>query len=115
VWRNDELFGAVPATEAAFGFEDLIAHAARTRMLPAGTIIGSGTVSHSGFRQYGSCCIAERRAVEIIDQGAPATPFLSFGERVRMQARLPTSDIPLFGTIDQRVVSAVRPATMSPQ
>ena len=115
VWRNDELFGAVPATEAAFGFEDLIAHAARTRTLPAGTIIGSGTVSHSGFRQYGSCCIAERRAIEIIDQGAPATSFLSFGERVRMQARLPTSDTPLFGAIDQRVVRAVNPATRSRQ
>ena len=115
VWRNDELFGAVPATEAAFGFEDLIAHAARTRTLPAGTIIGSGTVSHSGFRHYGSCCIAERRAVEIIDQGTPETPFLSFGERVRMQARLPTSEIPLFGVIDQRVVRAVHPATRSTQ
>lgn len=115
VWRNDRLFGAVPATEAAYGFEDLIAHAARTRMLPAGTIIGSGTVSHSGFRQYGSCCIAERRAIEIIDHGAPATPFLAFGERVRMQARVPTSDIPLFGVIDQRVVRAVHPATRSTQ
>ena len=114
-WRNDERFGAVPATEAAYGFEDLIAHAARTRMLSAGTIIGSGTVSHSGFRQYGSCCIAERRAIEIIDRGAPATPFLSFGERVRMQARAPTSDIPLFGAIDQRVVRAVNPATRSRQ
>jgi fumarylacetoacetate (FAA) hydrolase len=109
VWRNDELFGAVPATEAAFGFEELIAHAARTRMLPAGTIIGSGTVSHSGFRQYGSCCIAERRAIEIIDHGAPATSFLSYGERVRMQARLPASDIPLFGVIDQRVVKPRSP------
>lgn len=113
VWRNDELFGAVPGTEAAFGFEDLIAHAARTRMLPAGTIIGSGTVSHSGFRQYGSCCIAERRAIEIIDHGAPVTPFLSFGERVRMQARMPTSETPLFGLIDQRIVPSVPPATRS--
>jgi fumarylacetoacetate (FAA) hydrolase len=106
VWRNGERFGAVPATEAAYGFEDLVAHAARTRTLCAGTIIGSGTVSHSGYRHYGSCCIAERRAIEIIDQGAPATPFLHFGERVRMQARLPMSDAPLFGAIDQRVVRA---------
>lgn len=111
VWRDEERFGAVPATEAAFGFDELIAHAARTRMLPAGTIIGSGTVSHSGFRQYGSCCIAERRAIEIIDHGAPATPFLSFGERVRMEARVQASDVPLFGVIDQRVVHAAHPAT----
>ncbi|HEX7082252.1 MAG TPA: fumarylacetoacetate hydrolase family protein [Gammaproteobacteria bacterium] len=115
VWRNGEPFGTVPATEAAYGFDDLIAHAARTRMLCAGTIIGSGTVSHSGYRQYGSCCIAERRAIEIIDHGAPATPFLSFGERVRMQARAPTSEIPLFGVIDQRVVRAVDPGTASRQ
>jgi len=114
-WRNEERFGAVPATEAAYGFEDLIAHAARTRMLSAGTIIGSGTVSHSGFQQYGSCCIAERRAIEIVNRGAPATPFLSFGERVRMHARAPTSDIPLFGVIDQCVVRAVNPATRSRQ
>ncbi len=113
VWRNDEPFGAVPATEAAYGFDDLIAHAARTRMLAAGTIIGSGTVSHSGYCTYGSCCIAERRAIEIIDHGAPATPFLAFGERVRMQARLPTSDTPLFGAIDQQIVRAATPATRS--
>ena len=115
VWRNDAPFGAVPATEAEYGFEDLIAHAARTRPLAAGTIIGSGTVSHSGYRRYGSCCIAERRAIEIIDHGAPATPFLAFGERVRMQVRLPTSDTPLFGAIDQQIVRAAIPATRSRQ
>ena len=106
VWRNDEPFGAVPATEAVYGFDELIAHAARTRTLCAGTIIGSGTVSHSGYRRYGSCCIAERRAIEIIDGGAAATPFLAFGERVRMQARADAADLPLFGAIDQRVVDA---------
>ena len=86
VWRNEELFGAVPATAMAFGFHDLIAHAARTRSLCAGTVIGSGTVSTRSYRQTGSCCIAERRAIEMIDHGAPKTPFLSFGERIRIQA-----------------------------
>jgi fumarylacetoacetate (FAA) hydrolase len=106
VWRNDQPFGAVPATEAAYGFDELIAHAAGTRMLCAGTIIGSGTVSHSGYRRHGSCCIAERRAIEMITSGEPQTPFLSFGERVRMSARSAGSDTPLFGEIDQRVVGA---------
>src|SRR5690606_15424829 len=115
VWRNGTPFGAVPATEAACGFAELIAHAARTRTLAAGTIIGSGTVSHSGYRAYGSCCIAERRAIEIIEHGVPETPFLAFGERVRMQARGETEGTPLFGAIDQRVVRAVTPTTRSKQ
>jgi fumarylacetoacetate (FAA) hydrolase len=106
VWRNDQLFGAVPATEAAYGFDELIAHAAATRALCAGTVIGSGTVSHSGYRDYGSCCIAERRAIEMIDSGLAGTPFLSFGERVRMSARIEGRETPLFGVIDQRVIAA---------
>jgi fumarylacetoacetate (FAA) hydrolase len=104
VQRGTEIFGAVPAEEMACGFDELIAHAARTRSLCAGTIIGSGTVSHSAFRRYGSCCITERRAIEIIDDGAPSTPFLKFGERVRMRARGGGGAALLFGMIDQRVV-----------
>jgi fumarylacetoacetate (FAA) hydrolase len=110
VQRGEATFGAVPATEMACGFDELIEHAARTRSLCVGTIIGSGTVSHSDYRRYGSCCIAERRAIEIIDGGAPSTPFLKFGERIRMQARGAESDTPLFGTIDQRVVRSGAPA-----
>jgi fumarylacetoacetate (FAA) hydrolase len=102
--RNGERFGAVPATEMGYGFDELLAHAAATRDLCAGTIIGSGTVSHSGYREYGSCCIAERRAIEMIDNdGKATTPYLRFGERVRMAAYGSASVVPLFGVIDQAV------------
>jgi fumarylacetoacetate (FAA) hydrolase len=103
VWRNEEEFGVVPSLEMGHGFHNLIAHAARTRDLCAGTIIGSGTVSSSRYRETGSCCIAERRAIEMIDKGVPETPFLSFGERVRIEASLDRPEI-TFGQIDQRVV-----------
>jgi fumarylacetoacetate (FAA) hydrolase len=103
--RNGERFGAVPATEMQWGFDELVAHAAATRDLCAGTIIGSGTVSHSGYRDYGSCCIAERRAIEMIDNnGTATTAYLSFGERVRMQVEGSQSGESLFGDIDQAVV-----------
>jgi fumarylacetoacetate (FAA) hydrolase len=86
-----------------FGFDELIAHAAVTRRLSAGTLIGSGTVSNAGGAK-GSACIAERRAIELIEQGASATPFMRFGDRVRMEARW--NDRPVFGAIDQRIVQA---------
>lgn len=104
VERNGERFGGVPATEMGVGFDALVAHAAATRDLCAGTIIGSGTVSHSGYRKYGSCCIAERRAIEMIDNaGQASTSYLRFEERVRMVAR-DDAGTDLFGSIDQVVV-----------
>ncbi|WP_267433568.1 fumarylacetoacetate hydrolase family protein [Sphingomonas sp. GM_Shp_1] len=97
---NGRWFGSPVGDQMAYGFHELIAHAARTRDLPAGTIIGSGTVSNADHMRVGSTCLSERRAIEMIAGGAPVTPFLSFGDRVTMQAG------PLFGTIDQRVVAA---------
>ena len=92
------------------GFDGLVAHAARTRHLPAGTVIGSGTVSNETYREVGSSCIAERRGIELLDDGEPTTPFMRFGDRVRMEARAPGGaplfGAPLFGAIDQRVVKA---------
>lgn len=110
VERGEEHFGAVPASEMAQGFDELIVHAARTRPLCAGTIVGSGTVSHSSFRQVGSCCISERRAIEMIDRdGQASTPYLHFGEYVSMQALSGNLDaVPLFGLLRQRVVNAVQ-------
>ena len=105
VWRNDERFGAADGSEMAFGFHDLIAHAARTRELCAGTIVGSGTVSNANFREIGSSCIAERRGIEMIDQGAASTSFLRFGERVRMEVR-DAGGTSVFGAIDQQVAPA---------
>ena len=98
-----------------FHFGDLIAHAARTRRLGPGTIIGSGTVSNDSAGA-GSACIAEKRVIEIIAQGAARTSFMAFGDRVRMQARDAQGHAP-FGAIDQRVVDAmanVLAATPSP-
>jgi fumarylacetoacetate (FAA) hydrolase len=104
VTLNGKGFGAVPSHGMEFGFDELIEHAARTRSLCAGTIIGSGTVSSPEYRQTGSCCIAERRAIETIDEGKPATPFLHFGDEVRMEAVI--GDERPFGTIEQRIVRA---------
>jgi len=100
---NGRWFGHPNGREMSFGFDQLIAHAARTRRLSAGTIIGSGTVSNAGGAQ-GSACIAERRAIELLDSGASRTPFMRFGDRVRMEARW--QDAPVFGAIDQRIVRA---------
>jgi fumarylacetoacetate (FAA) hydrolase len=100
---NGKRFGNANGEPMSFGFHELVAHAARTRSLPAGTIIGSGTVSNPNYRDIGSSCIAERRAIELVDDGAPSTPFLRFGDTIRMEAR--TRDgATLFGAIDQKVV-----------
>ena len=102
---NGERFGAANGGAMAFGFDDLIAHAALTRDLVAGTIIGSGTVSNENYRAVGSSCIAERRGIEIADEGAARTAFMRFGDRVRMEAML-ADGASVFGAIDQQVVRA---------
>ncbi|MED5611372.1 MULTISPECIES: fumarylacetoacetate hydrolase family protein [Pseudomonas] len=99
---NGEWFGHPHGGAMHFGFHQLIAHAVLTRRLSAGTLVGSGTVSNAD-RSVGSACIAERRAIETIAQGAPRTGFMRFGDRVRMEARGPDGEV-LFGAIDQRVV-----------
>ena len=85
--------------DMTFGFPELIAHAARTRRLGAGTVLGSGTVSNTD-RSAGSSCLAEVRMIETIEQGAPVTPFLDFGDRVHIEMTGDAGD-PLFGAIDQ--------------
>ncbi len=99
---NESWFGNPHGGSMHFGFHDLIAHATLTRRLSAGTIIGSGTVSNSD-PSVGSACIAERRAIEMIEHGAPQTSFMRFGDQVRMEARR-SDGAPLFGAINQRVV-----------
>jgi len=91
-------------TDMTFDFGQLIAHAARTRRLGAGSIVGSGTVSNRD-RSTGSTCLAERRMLETLDQGKPMTPFLSFGDRVRIEM-LDAAGRSIFGAIDQRVTRA---------
>ncbi|UUR09363.1 fumarylacetoacetate hydrolase family protein [Sphingomonas glaciei] len=102
---NGEDFGRPNGSEMAFGFHELLAHAALTRSLPAGTIIGSGTVSNDDYATHGSTCVSERRGIEMIEQGAPKTDFLRFGDRIQMEAVGPDGQ-PLFGTLDQLVVQA---------
>lgn len=102
---NGKHFGHPNGEAMAFGFHDLIAHAARTRSLCAGTIIGSGTVSNTNYEEVGSACIAEQRGIELIRYGTPRTEFMRFGDSVRMEARTLDSRA-LFGAIEQRVVQA---------
>lgn len=100
---NGETFGAPNAgIDMTFDFPALITHAARTRALGAGTIVGAGTVSNQN-RAAGSCCIAERRVIETLDEGAPRTPFLRFGDVVRIEM-LGSDGASVFGAIEQRVV-----------
>jgi len=110
---NGDLFGCPDAgTDMTFDFPTLIAHAAKTRALGAGTIIGSGTVSNRGadggpgklVREGGRgySCIAERRMVETIATGAAITPFLAKGDHVRIDM-LDAAGASIFGAIDQVV------------
>lgn len=104
---NGAWFGQPNGGEMNFHFGDLIAHAARTRRLGAGTIIGSGTVSNAD-RAAGSACIAERRVIEMLDQGEIRTGFMRFGDTVRMEARNAEGNAP-FGAVEQRVLPADQP------
>lgn len=98
---NDEFFGKPYAGAMHFNFGDLIAHAAKTRNLPAGTIVGSGTVSNED-ESLGSGCLSEKRTLEQIKSGKPVTPFMKDGDTVEisMQDGLGND---LFGRIKQRV------------
>jgi fumarylacetoacetate (FAA) hydrolase len=102
---NGERFGEPHGGEMNFHFGQLVAHAARTRRLAAGCIVGSGTVSNVS-RSAGSACIAERRVIEKIDLGEIRTPFMRFGDEVRMQARFDDGRDGPFGVIRQRVLAA---------
>src|SRR5438105_5372655 len=102
---NGALFGHPNAgVDMTFSFPQLIAHAAKTRALAAGTIIGSGTVSNQD-RSVGSACIAEKRMLEQIRDGAPATTFLRFGDQVRIEMK-DAEGQSIFGAIDQYVRQA---------
>jgi fumarylacetoacetate (FAA) hydrolase len=99
---NGVQFGAPNAGEDMnFSFPQLIAHAAKTRFLGAGSIIGSGTIANKDHSR-GSCCIAERRSLEQLEGGAPTTPFLKFGDRVRIEM-LDWNGQSIFGAIDHAV------------
>ena len=111
---NDVPLGRPDAgLDMTFDFARLIAHAARTRHLGPGTIVGSGTVANDAAREQtstiGSSCLAERRMLETLWHGAPKTPWLKFGDRVRIE--MPDRDgRSIFGAIDQEVVRYAPPA-----
>ncbi|TAN07541.1 MAG: FAA hydrolase family protein [Rhodanobacteraceae bacterium] len=99
-WINGKWFGAAEAGEdMQFNFAQLIAHAARTRPLVAGTLIGSGTVANHDTAK-GNSCIAGRRSVETLHGGAPVTPFLRYGDTVKIDM-LDRDGRSIFGAIDQ--------------
>jgi fumarylacetoacetate (FAA) hydrolase len=101
---NGALIGDPEAgPEMHFSFFELIAHAARTRALTAGTILGSGTVSNAD-RARGVSCLAERRAQEIIDGGRATTPFMKPGDTIAIEM-LDAAGASVFGRIEQRVVA----------
>ncbi len=113
-WDGRKLLGRVTATtngdvlgdpdagtDMYFDFGQLISHAAKTRPLGAGTIIGSGTISNRD-RSHGSTCIAEVRTIETIEQGEPQTPFLKFGDTVRIEM-VDNDGQSIFGAINQTV------------
>ena len=101
---NNQFFGNANAGEMHFHFGQLIAHAARTRNLSAGTIIGSGTVSNEDPSK-GSSCLAERRMIEQISTGSIQTPFMKVGDRIRIEMKNEQGQS-LFGAIDQKVAVA---------
>jgi len=104
---NGDLFGKPDAgKDMIFDFPQLIAHAAKTRPLAAGCIIGSGTVSNRD-RSVGSSCLAEKRMLEIIDQGEASTAFMQFGDSVRIEM-FTKKDQSIFGAIEQKVIPLLK-------
>ena len=116
---NDQPFGCPNAGEdMTFNFAQLVAHLAKTRAVAAGSIVGSGTVSNKQGDLHGSsmahggvgyCCLAEVRMYETIEGGAPTTPFLRFGDRVRI-AMHDAAGASIFGAIEQTVRRVQAPA-----
>jgi fumarylacetoacetate (FAA) hydrolase len=101
-WINGAWFGAAEAgVDMQFSFADLIAHAAKTRPLAAGTIVGSGTIANEDTTK-GASCLAEQRTVETLRDGKPSTPFLKFGDTVRIEIT-DAAGASLFGAIEQTV------------
>ncbi len=101
---NGERYGEPNAAESSFGFDQLIAHVAKTRRLSAGSIVGAGTVSNEDPAR-GTSCLAERRVIEQLATGVAKTPWLRYGDRVRIDLIGP-DDNSMCGAIDQRMARA---------
>lgn len=103
VWNGRQVGLTDAGPEMTFHFGELIAHVAKTRRLRAGSIVGSGTVSNKDWVK-GYSCVAEKRAIETIESGAPQTPFMQFGDTIRIDMQ-DASGHSIFGAIDQRVAA----------
>ncbi len=100
-WNGNDVGRTEAGPEMTFHFGQLIAHLARTRNVRAGSIVGSGTVSNQDWT-HGYSCIAEKRAIETIESGAPQTRFMQFGDSIRIEMTGPDGQS-VFGAIAQRV------------
>jgi len=99
---NGEWFGAPEAgVDMQFDFSQLVAHAAKTRPLSAGTVVGSGTIANEDTTK-GASCFAEKRTLEILRDGKPSTPFMKFGDVVRIEMKNRDGNS-IFGVIEQRI------------
>lgn len=103
VHRNGEPFGHPSGAEMDFGFGEMLAHIAYNRQLRAGMLLGSGTFSNAHYKSVGSACLAERRAVEVLEHGAPTSPWLHFGERMRFEM-FDAQGQSIFGAVDHTMV-----------
>ena len=102
-WLNGKWFGeAECGVDMQFSFAQLVAHVAKTRPLTAGTIVGSGTIANQDTSK-GASCLAEQRTVEKLRDGQPSTPFLKFGDRLRIDIT-DTAGASIFGSIEQQIV-----------
>lgn len=102
-WNGKRVGLCDAGEEMTFHFGQLIAHLAKTRNVRAGSIVGSGTVSNKDWSR-GYSCIAEKRAIETIESGAPKTAFMQFGDTIRIEMKGADGQS-VFGAIDQRVAS----------
>jgi len=106
-WLNGKWFGeAECGVDMQFNFAQLVAHAAKTRPLTAGTIVGSGTIANEDTGK-GASCLAEQRTVETLRDGKPSTPFLSFGDSLRIDVT-DASGASIFGSIEQAIAPLKR-------
>ena len=105
-WLNGQWFGeAECGVDMQFNFAQLVAHAAKTRPLTAGTIVGSGTIANEDTSK-GASCLAEQRTVETLRDGKPTTPFLTFGDSLRIDVT-DAQGASIFGAIEQ-VIAALK-------
>jgi fumarylacetoacetate (FAA) hydrolase len=105
-WNGVKVGEPDAGTDMTFGFPQLIAHITRTRNVRAGSIVGSGTVSNVD-RSRGYCCIAEKRTLEMLEGGEPRTPFMKYGDTVRIEM-FDAQQRTIFGAIEQRVAPLAR-------